>query len=235
MIALDLFLDTNVIIGKIFSLDPLHKASNRINLDKNTLYYSFHVKKEVQTVFYRKNQSYLKFLKNLYMHIEKYSDSSIINKEYLIRQIRKFDNKTSLKKKDMVYAFERIWTTLDFDENQEAYIIKKKLLSFINMFEAKNFSNKEKISKTIYYIPKYSQKDLNLFKIINQPNIKANLHEEDANILFDVHEFCERNPKIKMYFVSWDKKFIKAVGQLKNHTSIYDFISLEDVLSNKMN
>lgn len=42
---MNVFLDTNVIIGYIYSLDPLYDASQKAIIDNNTNYYSYHVKK----------------------------------------------------------------------------------------------------------------------------------------------------------------------------------------------
>lgn len=225
-----LFLDTNVIIGFIFSLDPLNKVSNKLNLNKNVLYYSFHVKKEVNKIFNVKNYSYLQFLTKIEKEIDKYPDSNIISRETILEQIRKYDDIKSLNKKGMREAFETIWIDLGFTENQEVYVVKIKLREFINEFESKTFMNKNNICDKLKYIAKHQQKYNELNEIIDKLDIKRYLHDEDKNILFDVHEFCEENPQIKMYFVSWDKNFINAISKLKNEIKIYDFISIKDVL-----
>ena len=62
---MNLFLDTNVIIGYVYSLDPLHTASRKAIIDKNTNYYSFHVNKEIEEVSRRKDREYAKFLTKL--------------------------------------------------------------------------------------------------------------------------------------------------------------------------
>ena len=53
------FLDTNVIIGYIYSLDPLHTASQKAIVDENTKYYSFHVNEEIKEVSRRKDREYV--------------------------------------------------------------------------------------------------------------------------------------------------------------------------------
>ena len=47
---MNIFLDTNVIIGYIYSLDPLHNASEKAIIKENNNYYSYHVGKEVNLV-----------------------------------------------------------------------------------------------------------------------------------------------------------------------------------------
>lgn len=73
------FLDTNVIIGYIYSLDPLHTASQKAIVDKNTSYYSFHVNEEINDVSRRKDREYAKFLTKLEDIFNKYGDYDFID------------------------------------------------------------------------------------------------------------------------------------------------------------
>lgn len=52
----NLFLDNNVIIGYVYKLDSLNPPSEDIVNSDNNLYYSYHVKLEVDTVSIRKNE-----------------------------------------------------------------------------------------------------------------------------------------------------------------------------------
>jgi len=72
------FLDTNVIIGYIYSLDPLHTASQKAIVDENTKYYSFHVNEEIKEVSRRKDREYVKFLTKLEKIFDKYGDYDFI-------------------------------------------------------------------------------------------------------------------------------------------------------------
>ena len=50
----NLFLDTNVYIGLIYELDSLNLQSTEIVSSDDTLYYSYHVKTEIDKVYIRK-------------------------------------------------------------------------------------------------------------------------------------------------------------------------------------
>ena len=73
------FLDTNVIIGYIYSIDPLHTASRKAIVDENTNYYSFHVNQEINDVSQRKDREYAKFLTKLEKILNKYGDYDFID------------------------------------------------------------------------------------------------------------------------------------------------------------
>ena len=66
------FYDANVIIGYIYSIDPLNNASKKAIIKKNDNYYSQHVKDEVDNVVYRKSREYDKFLREISKIINKY-------------------------------------------------------------------------------------------------------------------------------------------------------------------
>ena len=69
---MNIFLDTNVIIAYIYSLDPLHIISQKAIVTKNANYYSFHVNEEIKLVSRRKDREYAKFLTKLESIFNKY-------------------------------------------------------------------------------------------------------------------------------------------------------------------
>ena len=73
------FLDINLIISYIYSLDPLHTASRKAIFDKNAKYYSFHVNE----VSIRKCRQYTKFLTKLEKIFDKYGDYDFIDLDKL--------------------------------------------------------------------------------------------------------------------------------------------------------
>ena len=79
------FYDTNVVIGYVYSVDPLHEASKKAILEKNDNYYSEHVKSEVKKVAFRKDREYDKFLRKVLLNSS--SAPNIHNKRRL-SQIR---------------------------------------------------------------------------------------------------------------------------------------------------
>ena len=72
------FYDAIVIIGYIYSIDPLNNASKKAIIKKNDNYNSKHVKDEVDKVVYRKDREYDKFLREISKIINKNNDNSFI-------------------------------------------------------------------------------------------------------------------------------------------------------------
>lgn len=58
MVWINYFLDTNVIIGFIYTFNSLYEYSKEIFSKLDKYYYSPHVKKEVDIIFDRKNEEY---------------------------------------------------------------------------------------------------------------------------------------------------------------------------------
>ena len=58
---MNIFLDTNVIIGYIYSLDALHSSSRKAIVRKSNNYYSFHVNQEVYVFLEEKIENILNF------------------------------------------------------------------------------------------------------------------------------------------------------------------------------
>ena len=84
------FYDTNVIIGYIYSVDPLNKASKKAITKNNDNYYSEHAKTEVNNVTFRKDREYDKFLRKIFNIIKKTNDNSLIDLSRIPAEINKF-------------------------------------------------------------------------------------------------------------------------------------------------
>ena len=84
------FYDTNVIIGYIYSVDPLNKASKKAITKNNDNYYSEHAKTEVNNVTFRKDREYDKFLRKIFNIIKKTNDNSLIDLSKIPAEINKF-------------------------------------------------------------------------------------------------------------------------------------------------
>ena len=118
------FLDTNVIIGYIYSLDPLHIASRKAIVDENTNYYSFHVNEEIDGVSRRKDREYAKFLTRLEMIFNKYGDYDFIDLSEIHMKVNRFGQIGRFEVNDMHNAIDVIWQELNFDENTDAFKAK---------------------------------------------------------------------------------------------------------------
>lgn len=226
------FLDTNVIIGYIYSLDPLHTASQKAIIDKNTNYYSFHVNEEINCVSQRKDREYSKFLTELEKIFNRYGDNEFIDISEIHRKVKYFGKTGKLDMNNMHLAIDVIWKELDFNENTDAFIIKREFNTFYQNFESKHRRDKKNCLNGMIFIPAYHDKDPNVLKIIHKKSLRTYFHGEDEDILFDVHDYLKNNPCPDLVLISNDKNFIKAISKLINVLSFSKYKYLEELLKN---
>ena len=206
------FLDTNVIIGYIYSLDPLHTASQKAIVDENTKYYSFHVNEEIKEVSRRKDREYVKFLTKLEKIFDKYGDYDFIDLAEIHLKVNRFGQIGKFEVKDMHKAIDVIWQELNFDENTDAFKVKTEFNNYFGNFESRHRKGKKHCLKKMNFIPAYQSKDSNVLKVIANKSLRNYFHGEDEKILFDVHDYLKSNTIRDFVLISNDKDFIKAIS-----------------------
>lgn len=222
------FLDTNVIIAYIFSLDNLNKYSKCIVFKSDNKYYSYNVKKEVDKVFYRKNFDFERFFSKVSLELDAFNDFELLSRSELQNCIDNFDNIGNFNVNDMHSSFEKMWNEFNFGENQEIFIIKLKLNDFIRNFEALHHLRKLNFYNEMILVPNHSKKNPLILDKIEKENLRELLHGEDENILFDLNEFCQKNRDLNLKFVSADSDFLNVVNCLIEELCISDCISLKE-------
>lgn len=225
------FLDTNVIIGYIYSLDPLNTASQKAIVDENTKYYSFHVNEEIKEVSRRKDREYVKFLTKLEKIFNKYGDYDFIDLAEIHMKVNRFGQIGKFEVNDMHKVIDVIWHELNFDENTGAFRVKTEFNNYFENFESRHRNSKNDCLKKMKFIPAYQNKDPNVLKVIDNKSLRDYFHGEDEDI-FDVHEYLKTNAIEDLVLISNDKKFIKAISELINVLSFNKYNYLEDLLKN---
>ena len=228
------FYDTNVLIGYIYSIDPLNEASKKAIDKKNNNYYSEHVKGEVEGVAFRKDREYAKFLRKVSKIINKTGDNDLIDLSEVHNAISRFKKIGELDVDNMHSAIEVIWQELGFDENTDAFKVKSNFNNYLNSFQSRHRSYRIQCFNNMGCIPAYSQKDKAVLNKIKKESLRRDdcLHEADEKILFDVHEYLKNNPNADLLFVSGDKRFVKAISILIDVLAFNSVIYLEDFLKN---
>ena len=155
------FLDTNVIIGYIYSLDPLHTASQKAIVDENTKYYSFHVNEEIKCVSRRKDREYVKFLTKLEKIFNKYGDYDLIDLAEIHMKVNRFGQIGKFEVDDMHKAIDVIWQELNFDENTDAFKVKTEFKNYSMNFESKHRNGKKDCLNKMNFIPAHQNRVFN--------------------------------------------------------------------------
>ncbi len=233
VISLNSFLDTNVLIGYIFSCDSLFKHSKEYIFKSKSNYYSQNVKTEMKKIYYRKNLEFEDFFLKLYFEIEQYDDMYFLSKSKIVKMIYGLDTIGKLNQRDMELSFDKIWEFFEFGENQEVMMIKLKFGDYISQFESLHNLRKNFIFKTLNLVPNHTKKDKSILDKIKKENLRDELlHAYDEDILFDANEFCKNNKDLKLIFVSADQNFIKAIDILMEYLCFDDCVNLIEFSNN---
>ena len=233
VISLNSFLDTNVLIGYIFSCDSLFKHSKEYIFKSKSNYYSQHVKTEMKKIYSRKNLEFEDFFLKLYFEIEQYDDMYFLSKSKIVKMIYGLDTIGKLNQRDMELSFDKIWEFFEFGESQEVMMIKLKFGDYISQFESLHNLRKNFIFKTLNLVPNHTKKDKSILDKIKKENLRDELlHAYDEDILFDANEFCKNNKDLKLIFVSADQNFIKAIDILMEYLCFDDCVNLIEFSNN---
>ena len=133
----------------------------------------------------------------------------------------------NLSVQNMHYAFDCIWDAFGFGENQEVGEVRLKLRRFITSFNQCHSSRKCKFIEISNYIPAHRHKDPKIIDMIMVNELNDDLHDEDEEILFDLHEYNQNHPDLNLILVSWDKTFINVVEKLLDMLSFKEYVCLE--------
>ena len=228
------FYDTNVIIAYIYSADPLNRASKKAIIKQNNNYLSEHVKTEVSLVSRRKNREFHVFLQKISKIINKTDDNKLIDLSKIHLAINSFKSIGKLDVDDMHFAIDVIWEELDFDENTDAFKVKSNFNNYCHNFHQVHRNCKNYCFKKMECIPSYSQKDKLVLAEIDKKSLRSDdcLHDNDEDILFDVHEYLKSHPELDLLFVSGDEGFIKAISVLIDVLNFNKFKYLDEFLNN---
>ena len=118
---MNIFLDTNVIIGYIYSLDALHSSSRKAIVRKSNNYYSFHVNQEVICVSRRKDREYSKFLIELGKIFNRYGDNDFIDLSEIHIKVNQFGQIGKLEVDNMHLAVDAFKVKTEFNNYSQNF------------------------------------------------------------------------------------------------------------------
>ena len=218
------FLDTNVIIGFIYTFNSLYEYSKELFSKGYEHYYSTNVKNEVEEVFDRKNKEFKILFQRIIRNLKKLRDSQFISNAKIHGIINKFNRIGRLKLDDMHNAFETIWKDFGYGENQEIGQVILELNELAKELHSRHSNRKESIEESMIEIPNHRLKDEDILNIIKEKSLREYLHEKDEDILFDINQYGKEHPELDLCLVSWDDDFIDAVRILSNQLSFKKYI-----------
>lgn len=202
------FVDTNVSIAYIFSIDPLNNKSMSVFGEYDDIYWSKLVKSEFKDVFKSKRKILVNFYKDLVNDLkpEDFLDFEFNDlKKYVLRNYPKGKRRdqilSSLQKFWDNYVNERVPTYNSFI--QAVQICLNDLKNLV-------YSRKSQWEQNTLLTDARVKKYINLRKKLNSLKV----HPPDDDIALDAHDFNLRND-FPLDFITFDGDFYEGVSKIK--------------------
>lgn len=228
---MDLFLDSNVIIGYSLYLDPWHKYAENVFEKENKSYWSKTVKKESENKIIEKMNIYNSFFIELKSNLQKINDNfgkCIISKEEFFSTLLKTQNKKiSIQNKRKIG--ESIWNEGSwYDEANTQELLKtiSKIKIILNSTSEVNYNHCLE-NLILHYRNKQYESILESFNNLNVRNSYIFLHYPDNIIILDAHDLACSG--IDLEFITGDKKLLKFKKSILDLTNINQMTFLGDV------
>lgn len=202
------FVDTNVAISYMFSIDPLNNKSMAVFREYDDIFWSNLVKSECRIVFKNKKKILVKFYKDLADDIkpENFQDFQFEDlKKYV------FKNYPNGKKSDQILSsLKKFWDSYVNQRfpsyNSFIKAIKNCLSDLKNLVYSRKRQWEQNIQLTDTRVKKY----INLKNKLNFLKV----HHPDDDIILDAHDFNLKKDFL-FDFITFDEDFYNAISKIK--------------------
>lgn len=202
------FVDTNVAISYIFSIDPLNNKSMAVFREYDDIFWSNLVKSECRIVFKNKKKILVKFYKDLADDIkpENFHDFKFEDlKKYVL------NNYPNGKKCDQILSsLKKFWDSYVNQRfpsyNSFIKAIKNCLSDLKNLVYSRKRQWEQNIQLTDTRVKKY----INLKNKLNFLKV----HHPDDDIILDAHDFNLKKDFL-FDFITFDEDFYNAISKIK--------------------
>ena len=202
------FVDTNVSIAYIFSIDPLNNKSMAVFREYNDIYWSKLVKGECKKVFKNKRKILVKFYKDLANDIkpDDFHDFKFNNlKKYVIK------NYSKGKKRDQILSsLEKFWDNYVGEQFPTYTSFNQAIQSCLGDLKRFVYSRKNQWEQNILLTYDRVKKYLALKRKLNSLKV----HSPDDEIVLDAHDFNLRKDFL-LDFITFDGDCYNGVSQIQ--------------------
>lgn len=223
---MNIFIDTNIIIGYSLETDKWNIYSERLIKSNPPIYCSTTVIDESEKKIKKINDAYNLFFNLVIANIK----TDYLSKEEFLNNIPKikkiYDEKLPFKTRTMALF---IWNDGGFYEEIDAENLKKAIQKtkkninetlFFNFSECQNYLR-------IYEINHSSEYNKLADKLESLKNENNKVHTPDNKILADCH-FLSLSKKLNMDFVTSDTRLLEFKEEIKQLTNIKDLYFIVD-------
>lgn len=202
------FVDTNVSIAFIFSIDPLNNKSMAVFREYDNIYWSKLVKKEYKKVFKNKRKILVKFYKDLANDIkpDDFHDFKFNNlKKYVIK------NYSKGKKRDQILSsLEKFWDNYVGEQFPTCASFNQAIQNCLGDLKRFVYSRKNQWEQNILLTYDRVKKYLALKRKLNSLKV----HSPDDEIVLDAHDFNLRKDFL-LDFITFDGDCYNGVSQIQ--------------------
>lgn len=216
------FVDTNVSIAYIFSIDPLNNKSLTVFREYDKIFWSKFVKKECNKVFKNKRKILFKFYKDLANDItsENFHDFKFEDlQKYVMRNYSK-----GRKRNQILSSLRKFWDSYVEDQFPDYNSFNRAIQNCLNDLKQFVYLRKNQWEQntelTDDRVKKYSylKNKLNSLKV----------HHPDDDIVLDAHDFNLRK-NFLLDFITFDRDCYDGVSQIQefqfnNVKGKYDYL-----------
>lgn len=216
------FVDTNVSIAYIFSIDPLNNKSLAVFGKYKNIFWSKFVKSECKGVFKNKRRILIKFYKDLSNNIkaEDFHDFSFDDlKSYVMRNYPK-----GLRRKQILSSLERFWDTYVKESFPTYDSFAQAIENCLNDLKNLAYSRKEEWEANTLLTYDRVDEYLELKSKLNSLKV----HPPDDEIVLDAYDFNFRTD-FPLDFITFDDDCYEGASQIEefHFNSVkgkYDFL-----------
>ncbi len=221
---MDSFVDTNIPIAYVFSIDPHNKKSEFIFDNYDAIYWSKNVYDEFSLRCDEKLCNLIEFYEDFEYDLENWP-KEVVRKKDMIKYLNGKNYEDEKFYKDIKSSFDPI---LDRYVESIDFVNVEVMLNGIHLFiddlKANIYNKIDNCEITCKCTPYRKNKYGSLYNALLK---KPNVHESDVIIVLDAHDY-NLGLKEKIDFITFDKGFYNAVFQFREFSfnkilGIHDF------------
>lgn len=194
---MDSFLDTNVPLAYVFSIEPLNTIAKKVFEEYDKYFWSDNVRIEFNHRFNQKQTTLSSFFNDLQYTVEK-SHNTHFTRHEIIKFARNHDHDSEKQQKDIIQATKNFWNIyLPYNSRPEKMELENKLRDFL--MDLNNITYQKAIN-----VPKLFNQEIvrtkDYHKIFDKLK-KFRMGKCDKKIVIDAHDFGINHP---IDFITFD-------------------------------
>ena len=199
---MDSFLDTNVPLTYVFSIEPKNTIAKKIFKLYNKYFWSNNVRQEFEHRFDQKQTTLSSFFNDLKHNVKK-SNTTYFTKHEMIQFANDWDYDSEKQQKDIIQAAKNFWNIyLPYTPQPEKMELENKLKEFLMDLNSRTYQKANNV-------PNLFNQEIVRTKDYPKIFAKFKMGECDKEIILDAHDFGINHP---IDFITFDDECKKGAS-----------------------